>query len=203
MTVWHVYMDDEHLHVWANSVAVFRDVHYVGYFTLRRLLTLTYSMVQSPSWAADWLAASQEIPRISRNPKVHYRTHKRPPPLRRLLYITSVTYIKKATMKWSFCLKMMLNICALLSLSFLSRRFWFLVHSKSCPIQHCSQRHCHSCCNTLSSNPQSHSAAASFWCSGLLHHVWPFHPTFISKRPLLVWLVHFALQYFSYWLDLF
>ena len=40
---------------------------------------LTYSMVQSPSWAADWLAASQEIPRISRNPKVHYRTHKRPP----------------------------------------------------------------------------------------------------------------------------
>jgi hypothetical protein len=27
-------------------------------------------MVQSPSWAADRLAASQEIPRISRNPKV-------------------------------------------------------------------------------------------------------------------------------------
>ena len=33
-------------------------------------------MVQSPSWAADWFAASQEIPRISRNPKVHYRSHK-------------------------------------------------------------------------------------------------------------------------------
>ena len=26
-------------------------------------------------------AASQEIPRISRNPKVHYLTHKRPPPV--------------------------------------------------------------------------------------------------------------------------
>ena len=38
-------------------------------------------MVQSPSWAADWLAASQEIPRISRNPKVHHRTHKRTPPV--------------------------------------------------------------------------------------------------------------------------
>ena len=38
-------------------------------------------MVQSPSWSANWFAASQEIPRISRNPKVHYRTHKRPPPV--------------------------------------------------------------------------------------------------------------------------
>ena len=38
-------------------------------------------MVQSPSWAANWFAASQEIPRISRNPKVHYRTHKRPSPV--------------------------------------------------------------------------------------------------------------------------
>jgi len=42
---------------------------------------LTYSMVQSPSWEANWFAASQEIPCISRNLKVHYRTHKRPPPV--------------------------------------------------------------------------------------------------------------------------
>ena len=40
---------------------------------------LTYSMVQSPSWEANWFAASQEIPRVSRNQKVHYRTHKRQP----------------------------------------------------------------------------------------------------------------------------
>jgi len=33
---------------------------------------LTYSMVQSPSWEANWFAASQEI---------HYRTQKRPPPV--------------------------------------------------------------------------------------------------------------------------
>ena len=45
------------------------------------LLALTKSMAQSPSWEANWFAASQEIPRISRNPKVHYRTHKRPPPV--------------------------------------------------------------------------------------------------------------------------
>ena len=45
-----------------------RTVHYL----------LTYSMVQSPSWETNWFAASQEIPRISRNPKIHYRTHKPP-----------------------------------------------------------------------------------------------------------------------------
>jgi len=38
-------------------------------------------MVQDPSWEANWFAASQEIPLISRNPKVHYRTHKHPPPV--------------------------------------------------------------------------------------------------------------------------
>jgi len=42
---------------------------------------LTHSTVQSPSWVANWFAAGQEIPRISRNPKVRYRTHKRPPPV--------------------------------------------------------------------------------------------------------------------------
>ena len=44
-------------------------------------LHLTYSMVQSPSWEANWFAASQEIPCISRNPKVHHRTHKGLPPV--------------------------------------------------------------------------------------------------------------------------
>jgi len=38
-------------------------------------------MVQSPSWAANWFAASQEIPCISRNTMVHYCTQKRPPPV--------------------------------------------------------------------------------------------------------------------------
>ena len=37
--------------------------------------------MQSHSWEADWFAASQEIPRFLRNPKVDYSTHKRPPPV--------------------------------------------------------------------------------------------------------------------------
>ena len=57
-------------------------------------LLLTYSMVQSPSWEANWFAASQEIPRISRNLKVHYRTHKRPP-LHLLFHLISVYQKKK------------------------------------------------------------------------------------------------------------
>ena len=50
-------------------------------FQLIQLTLFTYSMVQSPSWEANWFAASQEIPRNSQNQKVHYRTHKRPPPV--------------------------------------------------------------------------------------------------------------------------
>ena len=55
-----------------------RTVHTTYAGALKTTL-LTYSMVQSPSWEANWFAASQEIPHISWNPKVHYRTHKRPP----------------------------------------------------------------------------------------------------------------------------
>ena len=36
----------------------------------------TYSMEQSPFWEANWFSASQEIPRILWNLKVHYRSHK-------------------------------------------------------------------------------------------------------------------------------
>ena len=42
---------------------------------------LTYSMEQSNSWEANGFSASQEIPCILRNPKVHYLIQKCPPPV--------------------------------------------------------------------------------------------------------------------------
>jgi len=74
---WHCHP----IHVRTEDSPFTGPVILISFFFYLLTYLLTYSMVQSPSWAANWFAASQEIPRISQNPKVHYRTHKRPPPV--------------------------------------------------------------------------------------------------------------------------
>ena len=56
---------------------------YLLTYTHTYLLTylLTYSIQHSPSWEVNQFSASQEIPCILWNQKVHYRTHKCLPPV--------------------------------------------------------------------------------------------------------------------------
>jgi len=73
----------------------------------------TYSMEHSPSWEANWFAVSQEIPRISRNPKFHHRIHKCPPSvpiLSQLHPVSTPSHFSKITeliylWQFFFCLR--------------------------------------------------------------------------------------------------
>ena len=52
-----------------------RRIVLTEFIALCRDSMLTYSMNQSPSWEANLFPASQEIPRILWNPRIHYRIH--------------------------------------------------------------------------------------------------------------------------------
>jgi hypothetical protein len=77
--------------IWKNcderNSHIFREIHLLlNIFTLdrRRLVKdrkyINIFLEQSSSSDANWFSTSQQIPRNLWNHKVHYRTHKRPPP---------------------------------------------------------------------------------------------------------------------------
>ena len=57
----------------------------INYHTISKYMYLTewltYSMEQSPSWEVNQFSASQKIPPILWNLKVHYHIHKCQPPV--------------------------------------------------------------------------------------------------------------------------
>ena len=81
-----------------------------AYF-LACLLTylLTYSMEQSPSWEANFFSASQEIPRILWDPKVHYLVCTNTPPIPILSQINQVRVPHPTS--WRYILILSFHLC--------------------------------------------------------------------------------------------
>jgi len=72
--------------LWCIKLELIKELYYDARSNKSQNKTLSYwlltnSMQQSPSWEANRFSASQEIPHILWNPKVHCRINKWPPPV--------------------------------------------------------------------------------------------------------------------------
>jgi len=74
----------------ATSRVSWREYHQDSFKKIHehhQIIFITYFMEKSPSWETNEFSASQEIPHILRNTKVHYRIYKCPPPVSILSHI--------------------------------------------------------------------------------------------------------------------
>ena len=89
----------------------------VACFLNRLTLCLSVPMEQSPSWKANYLLASQGIPHICWNPKVHHRVHKILPP------VPILRQINPFHASWNYALKIHLILFSNLFLRLPSEHF--------------------------------------------------------------------------------
>jgi hypothetical protein len=139
-------------------------------------------MEHSPSWEANQCSASQEIPRILWNPKVHYRTQNCLPPLS---ILSQLDPVRTST---SYFLKIRLNIILPSTAQLTSRR---------CILNICS--------TNILTEYFKHAAHSSFFYSRcrLFHnstfffgscniHIWNTGCAKIKKRSAVKWLTLFS-----------
>ena len=75
----------QHLIVLINIiVAMIMTIKIKSIITIKIIIMLTYSTVQSPSWEADWFAASQEIPAFHGTQR----------------FITALTSVRHLSLSW-------------------------------------------------------------------------------------------------------